>query len=83
MKTKEIASQDIQVAGVMVSLEVQGDTSLRLLDSVSTYLQLYAGLSSRTAEAFDPKGDNPFRAITKECGDFILSVGPRVYTSTT
>jgi hypothetical protein len=28
--------QDIQNAGVMVSLELWGDTSLRLVDSVST-----------------------------------------------
>jgi hypothetical protein len=29
--------QDLQNAGVMVSLELWGDTSLRLVDSVSTY----------------------------------------------
>jgi hypothetical protein len=30
--------QDLQNAGVTVSLELWGDTSLRLLDSVSTYV---------------------------------------------
>jgi hypothetical protein len=35
--------QDLQNAGVMVSLETSGDTSLRLMVSVSACVQLYMG----------------------------------------
>src|ERR1017187_900403 len=37
--------QDLQNAGVVASLELLGDTSLRLVDSVSTWIQLYAWVS--------------------------------------
>jgi hypothetical protein len=36
IENKQDNLQDIQNAGVMVSLELWGDTSLRLVDSVST-----------------------------------------------
>jgi hypothetical protein len=36
LENKQDNLQDIQNAGVMVSLELWGDTSLRLVDSVST-----------------------------------------------
>ena len=43
LKTKARNLQDQESAGVMVSLEPLGDTSLRLVDSVSTQVSLYVG----------------------------------------
>jgi hypothetical protein len=48
-KTKGHCLQDLQNAGVMVSLELWGDTSLRLVDSVSTYVNYTWGVKGQFA----------------------------------